>query len=110
MATIRARCADCGDVELTTADVQVRICSDTNAGTYGFMCPTCQGMVVKSAEPRTLDLLVASGVACSMWSLPAELGERHEGEPICHDDLLDFHDLLNDEYKLSMALADLADR
>lgn len=110
MATIRARCADCGDVELTTADVQVRICSDTNAGTYGFQCPTCLLMVVKPAESRTLDLLVASGVSCSMWSLPAELGERHEGDPICHDDLLDFHDLLNDDDRLSMAIAGIADR
>ncbi len=45
-----------------------------------------------------------------MWSLPAELGERHEGDPICHDDLLDFHDLLNDDDRLSMAIAGIADR
>ncbi len=107
MATIRARCTDCGDVELTTADVNVRICSDTNVGTYGFTCPTCELPVVKSAEPRTLDLLVASGVSCSTWTLPAELGERHEGDPICHDDVLDFHLFLNDDDRLSAALAEI---
>lgn len=100
MATIRASCSDCGDVELTTADVHVRICDDTDAGTYAFRCPFCQMMVVKSAEPRTIDLLIASGVGFSTWSLPAELYETHIGEPINHDDLLDFHDLLQDDGRL----------
>lgn len=106
MATIRASCSDCGDVELTTADVSVRICDDTNAGTYSFRCPHCQMMVVKSAETRTIDLLVASGVAFTTWRLPAELNETHIGEPIDHDDLLDFHDLLQDETALEQALAE----
>ena len=64
-------------------------------------------MVVKSAEARTIDLLVASGVAFTTWSLPAELFESRLGEPISHDDLLDFHDLLHDEQKLSSYLNDL---
>jgi hypothetical protein len=61
--------------------------------------------VVKSAEPRTIDLLVASGVAFTTWSLPAELDESHQGAPISHDDLLDFHDLLNDDDALEEAMA-----
>jgi transcriptional regulator of acetoin/glycerol metabolism len=32
-------------------------------------------VVVKSAEPRTIELLVASGVEMSTWDLPAELRE-----------------------------------
>ena len=108
MATIRASCSDCGDVELTTADVHVRICDDTNAGTYSFRCPFCHMTVVKPAETRTIDLLIASGVAFSTWRLPAELSETHVGEPINHDDLLDFHHLLNDEGRLSVVMAQLA--
>lgn len=95
MATIRASCAVCGDVELTTQDVQVRVCVDDNQGTYSFRCPECEMVVVKAAEPRIIELLVASGVRLSRWSLPAELGEaRAGGEPINHDDLLDFHALM----------------
>lgn len=105
MATIRASCPDCGDVELTTADVTVRVCDDTKAGTYAFRCPHCRMMVVKPAENRTVDLLVASGVAFSTWRLPAELSENHEGAPINHDDLLDFHDLLEDDDRLQRELA-----
>ena len=33
----------------------------------------------------------------AVWQLPAELWEPRMGEPISHDDLLDFHDLLADE-------------
>lgn len=95
MATIRASCGECGDVELTTADVRVRVCLEDNQGSYSFRCPQCRMAVVKLAEPRIVDLLVASGVELSTWSLPAELSEPRVGEPISHDDLLDFHELLN---------------
>jgi hypothetical protein len=111
MATIRASCFDCGDVELTTADVHVRVCTLDNQGTYSFRCPMCTMTVVKPAEPRTVDLLVASGVSYSTWSPPLELSEpRGFGAPIDHDELLDFHSFLEDEDALEEALASLADR
>ena len=50
--------------------------------------------VSKAAEPRVVDLLVSSGVRMLVWRLPAELFETHEGPPIDHDDVLDFHLLL----------------
>jgi hypothetical protein len=110
MATIRASCSDCGDVELTTADVKVRVCTADNQGTYLFRCPICRMTVVKPAEPRTVDLLVASGVSYTTWSPPLELAEpRGWGRPFNHDDLLDFHELLTDESRLSAAMASLTD-
>jgi hypothetical protein len=55
--------------------------------------------VVKPAEARIVDLLVASGVRLETWSLPEELFEAKDGPPICHDDLIDFHQLLqNDDW------------
>ena len=99
MATrIRASCADCGDVELRVDDVQVRICADDNAGSYVFRCPQCDMAVVKDAEPRVVDLLLASGVALTTWSLPAELAEHpRSAPPFTHDDLLDFHHELDSD-------------
>jgi hypothetical protein len=95
MATmIRASCTECGDVELTTRDVRVRVCVDAGQSTYVFRCPTCQMPVVKPAEQRVVDLLIASGVALDRWTMPAELAEVRTGEPITHDDLIDFHRLL----------------
>jgi hypothetical protein len=95
---------------LTTADVRVRVCLNDNHGDYRFRCPLCHFTVVKGAEARTIDLLVASGVAMDTWTLPAELGEQHSGAPISHDDLLDFHVLLSDEVLLEEAMQALLNR
>jgi hypothetical protein len=65
---------------------------------------------VKGAESRTIDLLVASGVSMDTWTLPAELTETHRGSPISHDDLLDFHDMLNDDTILAAAMQSLLQR
>lgn len=98
MATvIKASCQDCGDVELTVRDLRVRVCTHDDQGSYVFRCPTCQMSVVKPAEPRVVDMLVASGVQLVEWRLPAELFEAHTGERITHDDLIDFHHLLQDD-------------
>ena len=95
MATvIKASGHDCGDVELAVRDLSVRVCFEGEHGSYVFRCPTCQMSVVKPAEPRIVDMLVASGVPLIEWRLPAELFEPRGGAPITHDDLIDFHRLL----------------
>ncbi|MCP3933837.1 MAG: hypothetical protein GY708_00540 [Actinomycetia bacterium] len=104
MAKIRASCPTCGDVELTTDDVVVRVCADDNSGTYTFQCSVCSTNVVKPAEQHIVDLLAASGVKVVVWTLPAELNERPVGEPFTHDDLLDFHSMLHDDEALTFAL------
>lgn len=94
MPTIRATCVECGDVELTTADVHVRVCIENNSGSYTFRCPRCLMAVVKPAEPRIVELLVSSGVDLATWRLPAELYEPRDGPCIDHDDILNFHETL----------------
>jgi hypothetical protein len=91
VATIRASCPSCGDVELTSAEVTALVCSTTNESSYAFQCPECDGAVVKPADSRIVDLLVASGVRLQVWSLPAELDEPKFGDPITYDDVLEFH-------------------
>jgi hypothetical protein len=106
MATvIKASCHDCGDVELAVRDLSVRVCAEGEHGSYVFRCPTCQMSVVKPAEQRIVDLLVASGVELIQWRLPAELFETHHGAPITHDDLIDFHNLLNQDDWFSAVVA-----
>lgn len=97
MATVRATCPNCGDVELTTRDVTVRVCADDDTGSYSFRCPICRMTALKAAEPHVVDLLAASGVRVEVWTLPLELRERPTtGELFTHDDLLDFHHLLTE--------------
>jgi hypothetical protein len=96
MATlIRATCGDCGDVELGTRDLVVRLCEDTDSGTYVFQCPNCAHPVVRPADRSIIDLLVSSGCRLEVWSMPAELAEpRPEGDNFTYDDLIDFHEVL----------------
>ena len=97
VATIRASCPTCGDVELTSRDVSVQVCASNNQGSYAFRCPQCAVAVSKMAEQRIVDLLVSSGVRLSVWSLPAELDEPRAGDPLDYDDLLEFHRLLQED-------------
>lgn len=94
MALIRATCSDCGDVELRSRDLKVRMCLDSESATYLFRCPVCRMIEVRPAETHVVDVLLAAGVPCIEWHLPAELGEAHGGDAINHDDVLDFHELL----------------
>jgi hypothetical protein len=94
VTTIRANCPSCGDVQLTAGDLTVRVCSDTEQGSYNFRCPSCRAAVAKDASRRIVDLLVSSGVRMQVWRLPAELSESRTGPTLTPDDLLDFHLLL----------------
>ena len=105
VATIRASCPTCGDVELTTRDVSVQVCSTNNQGSYAFRCPHCRVAVSKPAEARIVDLLVSSGVRLTVWHMPAELEEERDGAPISYDDLLEFHFLLQQEGWLDRLVA-----
>ncbi len=97
MAVIRATCNDCGDIELAPGDVLVRVCLDDQRSSYAFRCPTCHSPVARQVESRLVELLASSGSPVSLWHLPAELAEEHVGPAICHDDLLDFHQLLSND-------------
>ena len=91
MATIKATCPACGDVRLRSRELTVRVCAETDEGTYTFACPRCRAIVAREATPRILALLVSAGVRTEVWHQPAELFEPHDGPPISADDLLDFH-------------------
>ena len=109
MAIIRASCPDCGDVELTSRDVTVRVNAVTNEGSYAFQCPECQLAVSKAAESRIVDLLVSSGVELYVWSVPAELLEKKSGPAINYDDLLQFHYDIQSEDWLTKLVAKASD-
>lgn len=106
MATIRASCDTCGDVEFTTAQVRVHAPEDGGAGTYSFQCPRCRTTVVRPAERPTMDLLIAAGVRVTTWRRPAELVEREQAPevPLTHDDLVAFHALVGDDVALHAAI------
>lgn len=104
MTTIRATCATCGDVELTTGDVSVLIDQDSGDGTYSFRCPLCDSVVVKDCPTHTVDLLVSAGVHYAMCALPDESSPDPAAPAFDHDDLLEFHSFLANDALVAGAL------
>ena len=97
MTTIKATCPTCGEVSLTPMDIELRVDrDDADASFYAFTCPECVCTVRKPADDRVVRLLVSGGVAVLDPEPPRRrtLAERFEGPVLTHDDLLDFHTLL----------------
>lgn len=90
MTTIKASCPSCGEIELTPAQVALRVCSEPSLSYYAFSCPTCTVEVRKPADDHVVSLLVSGGVPATVWELPAEAMERKLGPRLGYDDLLDF--------------------
>lgn len=102
---VRATCPSCDDVVVPRDKIQVRVCADDRSSSYHFTCPTCGLIVVKQAEERIVQLLVAGGVRVDVWHLPDELFEDHSGDPISHDEVIDFHVALQDDGWIDRILA-----
>lgn len=94
MTTIKATCPTCGEVELTPDDIELRVCNYAPASYYHFDCPSCLEDIRKPADDRVVQLLISGGVHAVVWDYPAEAVDRPDGPPLTHDDLLDFHLLL----------------
>lgn len=108
MATaVRVTCTPCGDLELSPAQMRARVCIDNSHSEYRFTCPECNKVNVLQTERHVIDLLQASGVRVDLWSLPSELFETRSGARLTHDDIIDFHIVLEDESAFERALTEL---
>jgi len=91
MATIKATCPMCGDVDLTPRQVRVveAIEDGESRRSYAFACPACAVEVEKAADDEVVRLLTSAGVRVERIAVPAEARETHHGGPVGYDDLLD---------------------
>jgi hypothetical protein len=90
LTTIKASCPGCGDVELTSADITLRVCNHAPLSYYAFTCPHCDDVVRKPADDHIVSLLMSGGVRADVWEVPAEALEPKPGPTLGYDDLLDF--------------------
>jgi hypothetical protein len=81
-------------------------------GTYSFVCPVCTEDVEKQADRKIVALLVSAGVSVAgggQETPPAPavemLAELDGLPPLDLDDLIAFHDLLQDDTALDRFLA-----
>ena len=111
MATIKATCPMCGDVDLTPRQVRVHVVEaleDSHSRrTYAFGCPQCHEDVEKPADAEVVRLLTSAGVRVDRVPVPAEAREAHSGGPFGSDDLLDLvlwlesHDAIAEDMALT---------
>lgn len=102
MTTIRATCPSCGEVGLTPDEIELRVDETDSSGSYyAFSCPSCFETVRKPADERVVRLLISGGVEVLQVAAaappPRRLADRFDGPRITHDDLLDFHAMLQQD-------------
>lgn len=80
----------CGQVQLRSPDITLRVCNYAPLSDYSFRCPSCGDVVRKPADDHVVSLLMSGGVRAQIWEVPAEVLEPKAGPAISYDDLLDF--------------------
>ena len=63
MTTIKTTCERCGDIELEPGDLSLELDPTQESGVYLFTCPTCIGIQRRPANPRVVNVLLATGVS-----------------------------------------------
>jgi hypothetical protein len=129
VTTIRARCPNCGEVDMTPDAIELALRDDGVGGSYRFICPACLALVQRRADERIADLLVSVGVSVmpagggtlfEVADLADDLldeaipdvrrapdGDESPGGanlPLTFDDLISFHYLLADDEWLAQAV------
>lgn len=93
-------CGDCGPQQVAATTVQVHRNPRTGFAIYAFTCPSCAELVA-GGNPQTVQRLLAAGAHQYELRSP-------EAPPLCPDDVLDFHLLLEREGMLERWLSDPA--
>ncbi len=62
MTTIKTTCERCGDVELEPGDLALELDPTQESGVYLFTCPSCIVVQRRPANPRVVNVLLATGV------------------------------------------------
>ncbi|NIA24629.1 MAG: hypothetical protein GWP04_03580 [Gammaproteobacteria bacterium] len=62
MTTIKTTCEQCGDIELRPDDLNLELDPTNDSGSYLFRCPACGDLQRRPANPRVVNVLLATGV------------------------------------------------
>jgi hypothetical protein len=89
-------CRDCGDVVVPINRCQLRRCDDDGVHSLAYRCRGCGNCdVVGQLHANEVGELLDAGLIVVAWEMPSEAREpRFAGASLTHDDLLDFHLLL----------------
>ncbi len=119
MATIRANCPTCGQVDMSADAISLEVAGDGEGGQYAFRCPDCGADITKPADRKVVALLIAAGASshgaqaepAAMEPPPLPAADRNpcpQAPAFTLDDLIDLHFQLQDHAWLADAAS--ADR
>lgn len=103
MTTIRVTCPQCGAIDLTPGDIELRVVESDGPGIgsdshYTFTCTSCGVRVAKPADEKVADILKSGGVVTEVVAPTATPDPHPESPPggpqLTYDDLIDLHNLL----------------
>lgn len=88
---LKASCDLDGEVTLWPTDLTLLTCSNKlSLSYYVFTCPRCREDQRKGADALLRETLRSAGVTETIWTVPGEALESHDGPALTHDDLIDF--------------------
>lgn len=108
MVIIKTTCPKCGEVDLTSDKIALRIAVGGKGTSYTFECPQCTEQVRKPADSRVVQLLISGGVSPEVISDEQAAIEQNARDqhavhsprtplpPITYDDILEFHREIED--------------
>jgi hypothetical protein len=97
MLRVKSRCRNCGEVSLALEDIVLVEHGDGEGTFYTFICSTCGKAQAYPADSRFIDFMRMNGREPVVLQPPIEIKSNHDDPPICWDDLLDLHLMLQDE-------------
>ncbi len=100
MATIKATCnvnpESSHDIEIHSQDLKIIEWDGGKNYAFRFKCQECLKIDYHPTSVCTAQILEAAGVRIE--SVESPIHEIGTGEPITHDDLLDFHEELKNKF------------
>ena len=97
MVRVKSRCWKCGEVNLTLDDILLVEHGDGDGTYYSFICSSCSDPQAYPADSRFVDFMRMNGLEPIILKPPIEYKEAESNPSLSWDDLLDLHQLLQED-------------
>lgn len=105
----RGVCEKCGPFRILATEVTVRQCLNNGEWSYRCRCPDCTMPITKQVQPRVALQLLLNKAPFEPWNIPREKATVGDGEILGFDDLLAFHDNIQNNDTWSNAFSRLVE-
>lgn len=97
MVRVKSRCWRCGEVNLSLENILLVEHGDGEGVFYSFICGSCGDPQAYPADSRFVDFMSMNGSEPIILKPPIECKESGDNPTLSWDDLLDFHQQLQED-------------